>query len=292
MRPLILVAGCNGQLGNELVQLSASFQQFDYAFTDVAELDITSAEMVNKFFEERKPAICINAAAYTAVDKAETDQGLAMKINANAVGILAENCALAGAKFIHVSTDYVYDGKAAVPYKEDHVVSPVNFYGFSKLEGEKIAQQVLPSTVIIRTSWVYSSFGNNFVKTMLRLMTDRESLNVVGDQFGSPTYAADLAAAILQIVVQQQKTGKSFEGIYHFSNEGNITWFDFAEEIRRLGGKTCQVNAIATSGYPTPANRPGYSVMDKQKITAAFNIQLRDWKESLKECMEKLGALA
>ena len=285
MRPLILVTGKNGQVGNELVKLSTEYPQFDFEFTDVAELDITNADLVSNFFTKRKPVCCINAAAYTVVDKAETDQALALKINAEAVGILAENCAKVGAQFIHISTDYVYDGLATTPYLEDHEVSPVNFYGFSKLEGEKLAFEKLPSTVIIRTSWVYSFFGNNFVKTMLRLMSERDSLNVVGDQVGSPTYAADLAAAIMQIVVQQQTTGQSFGGIYHYSNDGIISWFDFATEIKALGNKNCGVNAIPTSSYPTPAKRPAYSGMNKDKIASTFNIKIRDWKDSLKECI-------
>ncbi len=288
MRPLILIVGKNGQLGNELVVLSKNFNQFDYYFADVAELDITNAALVADFFETRKPAWCINAAAYTAVDKAETERHLTLKINAEAVGILSENCAKWGARFIHISTDYVYDGTASEPYLEDEPVSPVNFYGFSKLEGEKIAFQNLPSTVVIRTSWVYSVFGNNFVKTMLRLMAEKESLNVVGDQYGSPTYAADLAAAIMNIVLMQHDTGKAFEGVYHFSNEGNISWFDFAAEIKKLGNRQCIVNAIATSGYPTPAARPAYSVMSKQKITDTFNINIKNWKESLDECVRLL----
>lgn len=285
MRPLILVTGKNGQVGNELVKLSTQYPQFDYEFTDVAELDITDDKLVRDFFTERKPVCCINAAAYTAVDKAETDRDLALTINAEAVGILAENCARVGAQFIHISTDYVYDGLATTPYLEDNEVSPVNFYGFSKLEGEKIAFNKLPSTVVIRTSWVYSFFGNNFVKTMLRLMSERDSLNVVGDQVGSPTYAADLAAAIMQIAVQQQTTGQSFGGIYHYSNEGIISWFDFATEIKALGNKNCGVNAIPTSSYPTPAKRPAYSGMNKDKIASTFNLKLRDWKESLEECI-------
>ena len=289
MRPLILVTGKNGQVGNELVKLSAQYPQFDYEFTDVAELDITNAELVGNFFAERKPMCCINAAAYTAVDKAETDQALALKINAEAVGILAENCAKVGAQFIHISTDYVYDGLATTPYLEDHEVSPVNFYGESKLKGEAIAFEKLPSTVVIRTSWVYSFFGNNFVKTMLRLMSERESLNVVGDQVGSPTYAADLAAAIMQIVEQQQTTGKSFGGVYHYSNEGIISWFDFATEIKALGNKNCSINSIPTSSYPTPAKRPGYSAMNKDKIASTFNLKLRDWKDSLEECIGLLN---
>jgi len=283
-KPIILVTGKNGQLGNELQLLAKEYSQFDFRFSDVAELDIANEQKVNSFFEEYKPVICINAAAYTAVDKAETDKGLALKINAEAVGYLAANCNKIGAKFIHVSTDYVFDGTATTPYKEDHPVSPVNFYGESKLRGEEEAMSKSPGTVILRTSWVYSYFGNNFVKTMLRLMKERESLNVINDQFGSPTYAADLAAAIMQIAVHEKFEG----GIYHFSNEGIISWYDFAVAIRDFSGLTCKVNGIDTSGYPTPAKRPGYSVMSKDKIVSTFRIQLTDWKESLQKCMKLL----
>ncbi|MCW3106115.1 MAG: dTDP-4-dehydrorhamnose reductase [Segetibacter sp.] len=282
-KPIVLVTGQNGQLGNELKVLSKEYPQFDFVFTDVLELDIADAAKVNDFFQQYKPAICINAAAYTAVDKAETDKKLALKINADAVGNLAENCAKINARFIHVSTDYVFDGTATTPYTEDHPVSPVNFYGESKLKGEEVALEKLPSTVIIRTSWVYSFFGNNFVKTMLRLMKERESISVINDQFGSPTYAADLAAAIMQIASQEKVAG----GIYHFSNEGIISWFDFAVAIRDVAGLQCNVKPIDTSGYPTPAKRPAYSAMNKEKIKS-LGIELKDWKESLQECLRLL----
>jgi dTDP-4-dehydrorhamnose reductase len=252
INPLILVTGQNGQLGNELRVLSATFPDFDFIFTDVQELDISNAKEVNHFFDRYKPAICINAAAYTAVDKAETECDLALKINAEAVGTLAANCARVGARLLHVSTDYVYDGNGTVPYLEDDPVSPVNFYGESKLRGEEFAIQELPEAVIIRTSWVYSYFGNNFVKTMLRLMKERESINVINDQYGSPTYAPDLAAAIMQVATQKNFPG----GVYHFSNEGIISWFDFAVAIRDIARLNCVVNPIDTSGYPTPAKRP------------------------------------
>ncbi|MDQ6813191.1 MAG: dTDP-4-dehydrorhamnose reductase [Bacteroidota bacterium] len=282
-KPIVLVTGQNGQLGNELKLLAKEYNQFDYVFTDVAELDITDAEKVTDFFNQYKPAVCINAAAYTAVDKAETEKELTLKINAEAVGNLAENCAKNNARFIHVSTDYVFDGTASTPYSEDHPVSPVNFYGESKLRGEEIAMAKLPSTIIIRTSWVYSFFGNNFVKTMLRLMKERESITVINDQFGSPTYAADLAEAIMQIAVDEKAAG----GIYHFSNDGVISWFDFAVAIRDLAGLNCEVNPTNTSGYPTPAKRPGYSVMSKEKIKTA-GIKLKDWKNSLETCIRLL----
>jgi dTDP-4-dehydrorhamnose reductase len=283
-KPTVLVTGQNGQLGNELKVLSASYPQYNYVFTDVEELDITDEEKVTEFFNQYKPAICINAAAYTAVDKAETDKELALKINAYAVGNLAENCSKINTRFIHISTDYVFDGTASSPYKEDYPVNPVNFYGESKLKGEETALQKNPSTVIIRTSWVYSFFGNNFVKTMLRLMKERESINVINDQFGSPTYAADLAAAIMHIATRSADSG----GIYHFSNEGMISWFDFAVAIKELAGLSCNAKPIDTAGYPTPAKRPAYSVMDKEKIKSTFDIKLKDWKESLQQCLQLL----
>lgn len=283
-KPAVLVTGQKGQLGNELKVLSKKYKQYDYVFTDVEELDITNAEKVTEFFDQYKPAICINAAAYTAVDKAETDKDLALKINAHAVGNLAENCRKINTRFIHISTDYVFDGTASSPYKENHPVNPVNFYGESKLKGEGIALASYPSTVIIRTSWVYSFYGNNFVKTMLRLMKEREKINVINDQFGSPTYAADLAEAIMHIATGTDSKG----GIYHFSNEGVISWFDFAVAIKELAGLSCDIKPIDTAGYPTPAKRPAYSVIDKEKIKSTFGIELKDWKESLQQCLQLL----
>ena len=280
-KPLILVTGQHGQLGSELKLLSAAYPGYRFFFADVQELDITDEQKVNDFFKENKPAICINAAAYTAVDKAETDREMAMKVNAEAVGILARNCNTLHAKFIHVSTDYVFNGNADQPYKEDHPVDPVNYYGLTKLKGEEAAISENPSSVIIRTSWVYSRFGNNFVKTMLRLMKERDSLNVINDQYGSPTYAADLAEVILKIVT----SGKYTPGIYHFSNEAHITWFDFAEAIKDIAELKCIVNPIDTAGYPTPAKRPHYSVMDKKKMQSTFGIELQNWKDSLKTCI-------
>lgn len=283
-KPLILVTGQNGQLGNELKVLSKNYPQYDYAFTDVNELDITNAEKVNDFFSAYKPVVCINAAAYTAVDKAETDRELTLKINAYAVGNLAENCLRENTRFIHISTDYVFDGTANIPYKENFPVNPVNFYGESKLKGEEMALEKLPSTVIIRTSWVYSFFGNNFVKTMLRLMKERESIRVINDQVGSPTYAADLAEVIMTIAEKAENKG----GIYHFSNEGIISWFDFAVAIKEEAALQCEIKPTDTAGYPTPAKRPAYSGMNKEKIKSAFDITLKDWKNSLQQCIHLL----
>ena len=280
-KPIILVTGKNGQVGNELQLLAAHYPQYHFEFTDVEELDITNKELVASFFAQNKPVVCINAAAYTAVDKAETDRDLSMKINAEAVGILAKNCEQYKTRFIHISTDYVFDGTAITPYKEEHHVKPVNYYGLTKLKGEQTAISNHPGTIIIRTSWVYSFFGTNFVKTMLRLMKERETLNVVSDQYGSPTYAADLAQTIMDIAASPNE----YAGIYHYSNEGNISWFDFAVAIRDIAGLSCSINATDTAGYPTLAKRPAYSVLNREKITSTFGVQLKPWRESLEKCI-------
>jgi dTDP-4-dehydrorhamnose reductase len=284
----ILITGKNGQLGNELQVLASSYPQYNFLYTDIAELDITDSKLVSDFFEEFKPVACINAAAYTAVDKAENEKEIVLKVNAEAVKILAHSCNKYNARFIHVSTDYVFDGLATTPYKEDDQTNPVNYYGYTKLKGEEYALSENPSSIIIRTSWVYSTFGNNFVKTMLRLMRERESINVVSDQFGSPTYAADLAKAILDILNATNSGVENREGIYHFSNNGIISWFDFAVAIKEISGSNCKVNPIPTSAYPTPAKRPAYSAFDKQKIQQAFPITVPDWKESLEKFFERL----
>ncbi len=282
----ILVTGSNGQLGNELRDLASSYTQYRFIFTDVEELSITNQEAVATICQEHQPAYLINCAAYTAVDKAESERELNDLINGTAVGILASNAKENGAKFIHISTDYVFDGDASQPLKEDDEVDPVNAYGASKLLGEQLAVQHNPESIIIRTSWVYSFYGKNFVKTMIRLMNEKESIGVVNDQVGSPTYAADLAKAIMQII----SSDKWVPGIYNFSNEGVISWFDFANEIGRLTHSSCIVNPLTTDQFPTPAKRPKYSVLDKTKIQQTFSVQLKDWKESLKNCIDKLNA--
>lgn len=280
----ILVTGANGQLGQEVKELSIQYPQHQFLFCSRTELDIADAVSVQKVFENFQPQFCINCAAYTAVDKAETETEAALAINATGTKNLAEACSKSGAKFIHISTDYVFDGNGTEPYKVDHPTSPVNAYGASKLQGELDALNANPESVIIRTSWVYSAYGANFVKTMMRLMQSRPEISVVADQRGAPTYAADLAAAIMQII----ETQTWHPGIYHFSNEGNITWHQFAEAVNELGGYNCKVNPIPTSGYPTPAKRPAYSVMDLSKIVATYGIQLKAWKQSLQTCMKKL----
>ncbi|MBN9297865.1 MAG: dTDP-4-dehydrorhamnose reductase [Filimonas sp.] len=287
--PVIIVSGSKGQLGYELQQQVAANSQFEYVFTDREELDITNAAQVRAEFEKHKPAFFINCAAYTAVDKAETDKDLALAINATAVGIIAECCKAYGTKLIHISTDYVFNGNGTAPYEPDETTDPVNYYGYSKLIGEeKAIAHNGPNTVIIRTSWVYSTHGHNFVKTMLRLMKERESISVVNDQVGSPTYARDLAIAIMKVVRQIQQTGKVENGFYHFSNSGVISWFDFAVAIKEIADLNCAVNGIPTSGYPTPAKRPAYSVMNTEKIKEVYGVKLPEWRESLKECMAAL----
>lgn len=283
--PVILVTGSNGQLGSELRELAPRFPLYDFRFYSRLELAIERAEEVEKTFASLKPQYVINCAAYTAVDKAEAEKEQSLAVNATAVGILAKAAKDFGARFIHVSTDYVFDGNSKEPLSEEHPVSPVNFYGETKLKGEQQALKENDESIIIRTSWVYSYYGKNFVKTMLRLMAERENVSVVADQYGSPTYAADLAEAILQII----NSGNWKPGIYHYSNEGVISWADLAAEIAAQTNSTCKVTYISTDQYPTPAKRPAYSVMDKTKIKDTYHITPMQWKESLQRCLQKLS---
>ena len=281
-QPKILVTGANGQLGKELKQLAPSYPQFDFIFLSREDLPIHHFEMVRSYFKIYKPSFLINCAAYTAVDRAEQEKDLAMQVNAEAVGVLAAVCKENDCRFMHISTDYVFDGNATAPYKEDSPTNPQSVYGSSKLEGERQAMQLNPDAIIIRTSWVYSEFGKNFVRTMMKLMSEKTEINVVSDQVGSPTYAADLAELILQIIPRW------IPGIYHFSNEGIISWYDFAVAIKEITASNCKINAIPTSAYPTPAKRPAYSVLDKTKIQQSFGINLKNWKDSLAICIEKI----
>jgi dTDP-4-dehydrorhamnose reductase len=281
----IAVTGANGQLGRELRDLSAGYPQFDFIFLTREDLPVQDSAKTFAFFETTRPAYCINCAAYTAVDKAEGDQALAFLVNGEAVGMLAAACKHVNARLIHISTDYVFDGLSATPLKESDPTGPINIYGASKLLGEELAMQQESDTVIIRTSWVYSAYGNNFVKTMIRLMREKESINVINDQVGSPTYAADLASVIGQII-----SGPIFvPGIYHYSNEGQISWYNFAVAIRELTGSVCQVNPIPASQYPTPAKRPHYSLLDKSLIKRTYGIGIPAWKDSLAICLERLA---
>ena len=284
----ILITGANGQLGSEFKALSTSFAQYNFLFTDKEDLPIDDIAAIKNFFEQHNISHCINCAAYTAVDKAESEKEIAYLINATAAGNLAVVCKMYNAAFIHISTDYVFDGNGARPYKESSPTSPVNEYGFTKLKGEELVLQNNPAALIIRTSWVYSRFGNNFVKTMLRLMKERESINVVSDQQGCPTYAADLATAIMQVIESAGFTKKNRPSIFNYSNEGIISWYDFAVAIKELSGSNCKVNAIPTLQYPTPAKRPHYSVMDTTLIKNTFGVTIPFWKDSLEKCLQLL----
>lgn len=282
--PIILVTGSNGQLGSELKELSPLFPQYRFSFFSRNELAIENAEEVERAFALVRPQYVINCAAYTAVDKAESEKEQALAVNATAVGHLAGAAKKWMAKFIHISTDYVFNGESETPLTEEQPVKPVNFYGETKLRGEQEALKTNADSMVIRTSWVYSYYGKNFVKTMLRLMGERDSVGVVADQVGSPTYAADLASAILHIV----ESGRWQPGIYHFSNEGVISWADLAQEIAKLINSSCVVNFITTEQFPTPAKRPRFSVLDKTKIVETYNLELKPWQESLRSCIQKL----
>lgn len=286
-KPTILVTGKQGQLGWELMQLAATYHQYDIVFFDRTALDITDTLAVAACVEKHQPAYFVNCAAYTAVDKAETAQTSAYQINAAAPGAIAGICRKDGIVFITISTDYVFNGNGTKPYATEDPTDPVNYYGYTKQLGEQMAMANNPATVIIRTSWVYSSHGNNFVKTMMRLMKERDSLNVVADQQGSPTYAYDLALAIMDIIGQLEKGNRQY-GIFHFSNTGITNWYEFAKAIRDNAGLSCTLNAITTAEYPTPAKRPMYSVMDTNKIHVVYGIEMRDWKTALNACMQKM----
>jgi dTDP-4-dehydrorhamnose reductase len=293
-QPKIVVTGGNGQLGKELQEISSSYPQFQFYFLSREDMPLDQFELVRNYFNTLKPAYCINCAAYTAVDKAESEKELAFLVNSEAVGVLAAVCKEHDTKIIHISTDYVFNGEATYPYTENFPTDPINIYGASKLEGERNAMQFNPDSIVIRTSWVYSSYGKNFVKTMMRLMNEKDEVKVINDQVGSPTYAADLAEVILKIIgdghpdSHRETTNKWVPGIYNFSNEGIITWYEFAVAIKEIINCPCDVKPITTSEYPTPAKRPAYSVLDKTKIQETFGVQLKDWKESLAVCISKI----
>ena len=276
------MTGANGQLGKELKDLADVYPDYEFFFLSRSDLSIHHFELVRTYFNTLHPAYCINCAAYTAVDRAEQEKDLAYQVNAEAAGVLAAVCKEKNCKLIHISTDYVFNGEATVPYKEESPTDPQCVYGASKLEGEKQAIQFNPEVIIIRTSWVYSTYGKNFVKTMMKLMQERNELSVVDDQTGSPTYAADLAEVILQIISNWQP------GIYHFSNDGVINWFDFANEIKKITDSKTKINPVSTTEYPTPAKRPAYSVLNKSKLQHTFHVELKDWKQSLARCISKM----
>ena len=280
----ILVTGANGQLGSEIRILANNYPNFEFVFTDSADSPLDNESQIIKNFNLIQPDIVINCAAYTAVDKAETDFITADAINHLAIGTLASLCNTTGAKLLHISTDYVFDGASPIAYKEDAIPNPKSVYGVTKLAGEMACSKNCSDSIIIRTAWVYSEFGNNFVKTMLRLMDERDSLSVVNDQIGSPTYAADLAQAILTIL----DSTKWEAGIYHYTNEGEISWFDFAVDIKNLAKKSSEIIGIPASSYPTPAERPAYSLLDKTKIREVYRIVPINYKISLKTMMDRL----
>lgn len=277
----ILVTGSNGQLGNEIRNLAHQHTAHQYFFTDVQELDITDTEAVFGFVETNHIDFIINCAAYTNVDKAEADEATAQRINAYAV----QNLARTKLPIIHVSTDYVFDGSTCTPYTEDLPTAPQTAYGRTKLEGERLLLQSNLKAIILRTAWLYSSYGNNFVKTMLNLFANKERISVVFDQIGTPTYAADLAQMIFRIVESEER----LPGIYHFTNEGVCSWYDFATEIKRQTNSTCEVLPILSSEYPSKTPRPHYSVLDKSKIKKTFHCQIPHWTDGLARCLKELG---
>lgn len=285
MTKKILITGANGQLGHEMRNLLEGDCRFDCIFTDVAELDICDAEAVNRAVTDNRVDYIVNCAAYTQVDKAEDNVELCRKINAGAVENLAQAAVQCGARMIHISTDYVFDGKGYRPYTEEMMPHPQSIYGSTKLEGEQALQRLCPQSVIVRTAWLYSPYGNNFVKTMIRLGNERDELSVVADQIGTPTCAADLARAIFAIL-----TADTFvPGIYHFSNEGACSWYDFTVAIHRLAGiSTCRVKPIRSDEYPSRAHRPFYSVLDKSKIKQTYGLTIPHWYESLSHCIKLL----
>lgn len=283
----ILVTGANGQLGKEIESLSPLYTSHQFIFTTKEQLDIANESTINTFFNNNHIDVIINCAAYNAVDTAESEVALAETINHKAVRFLALQAKKNNIAFIHISTDYVFDGTNFKPYTEDDIPSPKNSYGISKLHGERAIQEINPkNSIIIRTSWLYSHFGKNFVKTMLTLGKKRDILNVIYDQIGAPTYAADLAKTILDILPLIHNNTVE---IYHYSNEGVLSWYDFAKEIMKMSKLTCKVLPIETKDYPTAAKRPHYSILNKSKIKSDFKIDIPYWKDSLNVCLQKLG---
>lgn len=285
-RMKILVTGCNGQLGKEMHTILEEKLPGKTTYTDIEQLDLTDAEAVKTFVIDNEFSHIVNCAAYTAVDRAEEDKALCSKINVDAVCNLANAASAIGAKILHVSTDYVFDGKAFRPYLESDKVNPVSQYGTTKRQGETALIALAPDSIIVRTAWLYSPYGNNFVKTMLRLGKERDELKVVSDQIGTPTYAADLATAIYKILISHQWV----PGIYHYTNSGVASWYDFTKAIHRISGITgCNVKPIPTEDYPTAAVRPSYSVLNTSKIKATFSVETPYWMDSLEKCIEILN---
>ena len=280
----ILVTGANGQLGWELGQLAANYPAFKFVFIDRSQLDLSYPESFEKIIQNITPDCIINTAAYTAVDKSETEKEFAFTVNATAVQELARISKELAIPFITYSTDYVFDGEATQPYPISTKVDPINYYGSTKAAGEKMAMQANENTIVIRTSWVFSSHGNNFVKTMMRLMKERPNLNIVADQKGRPTYAKDLAITTMKMI-EAINAGKTIKGVYHFANMGETTWYDFADKIKAIAGLDCVLNPVETKDFPTPAKRPSYSVLDTSKIEQDLAIDIRHWEDALTDCI-------
>jgi dTDP-4-dehydrorhamnose reductase len=278
----ILVTGSTGQLGSELKVLSENYSQFAWFFADRSQVSLDNLSSLENQLELIRPNIILNCGAYTAVDKAETEPELTDIVNHLAVRIIAQYAKDHSTKLVHISTDYVFDGTSAVALTEEAATKPINVYGASKRAGELACFEASPDAVVIRTSWVYSSFGNNFVKTMQRLLQERDTISVVNDQIGSPTYAADFAQAMMDIVTAQEW----IPGIYNYSNEAEISWYEFVLAIQEIGGYTCEVKGIPSSSYPTPAKRPAFSLLDKTKIKRIYGVSVPDYKDSLKKCLE------
>ncbi len=289
-KPLIIITGKDGQLGFEFSQIKNQYSnQFDFLFTNRNDLDLMNEASIEAFIQQHQPKYFINCAAYTAVDKAEIEKDIAFAINATAPLIIAKTCASINCQFIHISTDYVFDGEKKAPYLPTDEINPLNVYGASKALGEKLSIENNPQSIIIRTSWVYSAHGKNFVKTMLKLMSERDEINVVEDQIGCPTNAADLADAIMQIVLKLNNDNAfKHSNIYHYSNTGNISWFQFAQAIKEIANLNCKVNPIPSAAYPTPSKRSNYSVMDTSYIADDFGVEIKDWKESLQSMISRL----
>lgn len=285
----ILITGAKGQLGSELQEVLKDREDIRAVFVDRDELDITDERAVQKFFAEQKPDYCINAAAYTNVEKAEDEKEAAYAVNVTGIKNIACACAKTGTLLFHISTDFVFDGKKSAPYTEEDEPHPLGVYGQTKYEGELAVKELCPKSFIVRTSWLYSSYGSNFVKTILRLCGERESLPVVADQYGSPTYARDLAESLLTMIdsCAQKKDGTPY-GLYHYANDGEVTWFEFAQKIVELGGLSCNLQPIPSSDFPSKVTRPGYSVLSSKKIQKTFGISISDWDASLFECIEHL----
>ena len=285
----VLITGSNGQLGSEIKALAANYKKLDFVFKDLPELDICNFEALQAFIIDYNINIVINCAAYTAVDKAEEDAEIAEKVNSNGVLNLVNALETIDGKLIHISTDYVFDGNHFLPYKESDPVSPIGVYGETKRSGELAALNSAIDAIVIRTSWLYSSYGNNFVKTMLRLAKQKEELSVIFDQVGTPTYARDLAKTCLEILTGVNSAKISKNGnLYHYSNEGVASWYDFAISIMKIGGENCKVKPIQTKDYPALAKRPQYSVLNKSKIKTDFKIEIPYWRDSLKDCIKKI----